>query len=214
VKLSVRSRSGRKVLLSVAVGLIALLPLSPALASSSLTYIAISGAGSSWSSVALSQWAENLHADGIVINFNPDGSAAGRDNYMQQQVDFAASDPPFRNGTDPFDVGGAEHPSVGYSYVPDTAGGTAFMYHLDVDGKLITNLRLAPETYPDYPGDPVGRIGRDVFLHPLDGNSVPLAVECLLQQGQSRKSRHREQAVRADRVLPAVLRRGRPERIE
>jgi ABC-type phosphate transport system substrate-binding protein len=146
VKLSVRSRSGRKVLLSVAVGLIALLPLSPALASSSLTYIAISGAGSSWSSVALSQWAENLHADGIVINFNPDGSAAGRDNYMQQQVDFAASDPPFRNGTDPFDVGGAEHPSVGYSYVPDTAGGTAFMYHLDVDGKLITNLRLAPET--------------------------------------------------------------------
>ncbi len=35
---------------------------------------------------------------------------------------------------------------MGYSYVPDTAGGTAFMYHLDVDGKLITNLRLSGET--------------------------------------------------------------------
>ena len=38
---------------------------------------------------------------------------------------------------------GAEHPYVGYSYVPDTAGGTAFMYHLDVGGHLITNLRLS-----------------------------------------------------------------------
>jgi ABC-type phosphate transport system substrate-binding protein len=111
-----------------------------------VNYAAISGSGSSWSSVALMQWAENLRADGIVINFNPNGSAQGRADYMAQQVDFAASDPPFRNGTDPFDVGGAEHPAVGYSYVPDTAGGTAFMYHLDVGGHLITNLRLSGET--------------------------------------------------------------------
>ena len=131
----------------VAIGLAALVatgPMSPALAS--INYTAISGSGSSWSSVALTQWAENLHADGIVVNFNPDGSAQGRADYMAQQVDFAASDPPFRNGSDPFDVGGAEHPTVGYSYVPDTAGGTAFMYHLDVGGHLITNLRLSPET--------------------------------------------------------------------
>jgi ABC-type phosphate transport system substrate-binding protein len=145
VTTSRRSAAARLCLL-LAAALAALLPASPALASSSTSYIAISGSGSTWSSVALTQWAENLHADGVVINFNPDGSAAGRDNYMQQQVDFAASDPPFRNGTDPFDVGGAEHPPVGYSYVPDTAGGTAFMYHLDVDGKLITNLRLSGQT--------------------------------------------------------------------
>ncbi len=135
-----------KVLAAVG-GLLALLgPLSPALAGSAGNYTAISGSGSTWSAVALSQWAQNLHANGISINFNPDGSAAGRSDYMSQQVNFAASDPPFRNGTDPFNVGGAEHPSVGFSYVPDTAGGTAFMYHLTVAGHLITNLRLSGAT--------------------------------------------------------------------
>jgi ABC-type phosphate transport system substrate-binding protein len=134
-------------LLALAAGLLAsLVPLSPALASSSGQYVAISGSGSSWSAVALEQWAQTLRADGIVINFNPDGSAAGRADYMDQQVDFAGSDPPFRNGTDPFDAGGAEHSPVGYSYVPDTAGGTAFMYHLDVGGHLIRNLRLSGKT--------------------------------------------------------------------
>jgi len=37
---------------------------------------------------------------------------------------------------------GAENPPQGYSYVPDVAGGTAFMYHLTVAGHLITNLRI------------------------------------------------------------------------
>ena len=138
--------AGRKLAVAVGAALVSLAPLSPALASSGQQYTAISGSGSSWSSVALLQWAQTLRADGIVVNFNPDGSAAGRADYMDQQVDFGASDPPFRNGTDPFDASGAEHPQVGYSYVPDTAGGTAFMYHLDVGGKLITNLRLSGET--------------------------------------------------------------------
>jgi ABC-type phosphate transport system substrate-binding protein len=126
--------------------LMAMLPLSPALASPSSSYTPIFGSGSSWASVALTQWAQNLHASGITIQFNPDGSAAGRDDYMSDTDDFAASDPPFRNGTDPFDLSGAEHPPFGYSYVPDTAGGTAFMYHLDVGGHMITNLRLSGET--------------------------------------------------------------------
>jgi ABC-type phosphate transport system substrate-binding protein len=135
-----------KFLLLGAVTLTALVPMSPALASTGGTYTAINGSGSTWASVALTQWAENLHADGINIQFDPDGSAAGREDYMEQQVDFAASDPPFRNGSDPFAQGGPEISPVGYSYVPDTAGGTAFMYHLDVGGHLITNLRLSGET--------------------------------------------------------------------
>jgi ABC-type phosphate transport system substrate-binding protein len=141
-----RGPRARRLLVVLAALLVVLVPVAPALARSAGSYIAISGSGSTWSSVALSQWAQNLHANGISINFNPDGSAAGRADYMAQQVDFAASDPPFRSGGDPFDTGGAEHPSVGYSYVPDTAGGTAFMYHLDVGGHLITNLRLSGET--------------------------------------------------------------------
>jgi ABC-type phosphate transport system substrate-binding protein len=135
-----------RVALLAAAGLVALLPFAPALASTSSGYVEITGSGSTWSSVALEQWAQNLHTDGLTIQFNPDGSAAGREDYMNQQVDFAASDPPFRSSTDPFDQGGAEHPAVGYSYVPDTAGGTAFMYHLDVGGHQIRNLRLSGET--------------------------------------------------------------------
>jgi ABC-type phosphate transport system substrate-binding protein len=136
--------TARRVLLLATVTLTALVPMSPALAGTS--YTPIFGSGSSWASVALTQWAQNLHANGITIQFNPDGSAAGRDDYMNGTDDFAASDPPFRNGTDPFDLSGAEHSPYGYSYVPDTAGGTAFMYHLDVGGHLITNLRLSGET--------------------------------------------------------------------
>ncbi len=113
------------------------------------TYVAISGSGSSWSAVALDQWSQDLRPSGLIINFNPDGSAAGRGDYMSNQDDFAASDPPFRNGHDELGGTGAEHPSQGYSYVPDTAGGTAFMYHITVAGHLITNLRLSGQTLMD-----------------------------------------------------------------
>jgi ABC-type phosphate transport system substrate-binding protein len=121
-----------------------LLRTSPAMAS---TYETLSGSGSSWASVALIQWANDLASNGLVVNFNPDGSAAGRGDYMQgSQVDFAASDPPFRNGNDELANTGAEVPSYGYSYVPDVGGGTAFMYHVTVGGHLVTNLRLSGET--------------------------------------------------------------------
>jgi ABC-type phosphate transport system substrate-binding protein len=110
-------------------------------------YATLSGSGSSWASVALDQWAQDLEPNGLTVNFNPDGSASGRGDYMQgSQVDFAASDPPFRNGKDELAGTGPEDPSYGYSYVPDVGGGTAFMYHVTVGGKLVTNLRLSGET--------------------------------------------------------------------
>jgi ABC-type phosphate transport system substrate-binding protein len=115
-------------------------PASSALAG---TYTTISGSGSSWAALALDQWQQDLHPDGININFIPDGSAAGRADYMANQDDFAASDPPFRNGDDELGGTSAEHPTQGYSYIPDVAGGTAFMYHIEVAGKLVTNLRLS-----------------------------------------------------------------------
>jgi ABC-type phosphate transport system substrate-binding protein len=117
--------------------------LASAPAASAGSYEAISGSGSSWSAVALDQWQQDLRPDGIVINFNPDGSAAGRADYMANQDDFGASDPAFRNGHDQLGGTAGEHPTQGYSYVPDTAGGTAFMYHITVAGHLITNLRLS-----------------------------------------------------------------------
>jgi ABC-type phosphate transport system substrate-binding protein len=111
------------------------------------TYATVSGSGSSWAAVALDQWAQDLQSNGLTVNFNEDGSAAGRGDYSQgSQVDFAASDPPFRNGDDELANTGAENPAYGYSYVPDVGGGTAFMYHLTVGGHMITNLRLSGET--------------------------------------------------------------------
>ena len=109
-------------------------------------YVSISGSGSSWASVAIDQWAQDVRPSGIVVNYTPDGSAAGRADYMANQDDFAGSDPPFRNGQDQLGGTGAEHPSQGYSYVPDTAGGTALIYHITVAGKLVRNLRLSPLT--------------------------------------------------------------------
>ena len=111
------------------------------------TYATLSGSGSTWASVALNQWTNDLAPNGLTINFNPDGSASGRGDYMQgSQVDYAASDPPFRNGNDELANTGAEVPSYGYSYVPDVGGGTAFMYHVTVAGHLVTNLRLSGMT--------------------------------------------------------------------
>jgi ABC-type phosphate transport system substrate-binding protein len=130
---------------TVFVAVLALLSSSsPASAGS---YATLSGSGSSWASVALDQWAMDMQTNGLTINFNPDGSASGRGDYMQgSQVDFAASDPPFRNGADELGGTGAESPSWGYSYVPDVGGGTAFMYHVTVAGHKVTNLRLSGET--------------------------------------------------------------------
>ena len=99
------------------------------------TYATLSGSGSSWSEVALDQWSQDVQSQGITVNFNPDGSAQGRQDFIQGQDDFAASDPPFRDGHDRLAGTGSEIPfAYGYSYIPDTAGGTAFMYHLDVGG--------------------------------------------------------------------------------
>ena len=105
------------------------------------SYQAISGSGSSWASIAIDQWSQAVRPNGLVVNYNTDGSAAGRADYIANQDDFAGSDPPFRNGKDQLGGTGAEYPE-GFSYIPDTAGGTAFIYHIEDNGHLITNLRL------------------------------------------------------------------------
>src|SRR5215472_3513450 len=109
-------------------------------------YTTISGSGSSWAAIAINQWIANIHSSGLVVNYNPDGSGAGRGEYINNQDDFAGSDPPFRNGTDELAGTGREVVNYGYSYIPDVAGGTAFMYHIEKGGHLVTNLRLSPAT--------------------------------------------------------------------
>jgi ABC-type phosphate transport system substrate-binding protein len=135
---------GRRGLTALVVLFIAVI-LAPRVTAEAGSYTTIDGSGSSWASVALDQWARDVQPQGLTVNYNPDGSAQGRTDWIQGSlVDFAGSDPPFRNGHDKLAGTGAEHSPWAYSYVPDTAGGTAFMYHLTVHGHLVRNLRLSP----------------------------------------------------------------------
>jgi phosphate transport system substrate-binding protein len=104
----------------------------------------ISGEGSSWSANAIDAMRVNVRQFGITVDYNPSGSTAGRKNFLNGTVDFAASDIPFQ--FEPEDGSAPENPAPGsYAYMPITAGGTAFMYNLVINGKRVTNLRLSGE---------------------------------------------------------------------
>jgi len=118
-----------------------MVPSTPVAAES---YQRISGEGSSWAAGAIEAMRVNVKQFGITVDYNPSGSTAGRKNYLNGTVDFAASDIPFQfkpeDGSDP------EKPIPGsYAYMPVTAGGTSFMYNLKINGQKVTNLRLSGE---------------------------------------------------------------------
>jgi phosphate ABC transporter phosphate-binding protein len=107
------------------------------------SYTPIAGAGSTWSYNAINQWVQDVNQFGMTINYTADGSTAGRQLFAQGTVDWAASEIPYGvvdgNNTDP-------PPSRGYAYMPDTAGGTTFMYNLEIGNQRVTNLRLSGST--------------------------------------------------------------------
>lgn len=109
-------------------------------------YALLVGSGSTWSAPAIDQWSADVHNQGIVIDYSPSGSAAGRNDYMDGAVDFAGSDIAFLNGQDKISGGQVESSQYAYSYLPITAGGLAFMYHLTLGGQRVTNLRLSGDT--------------------------------------------------------------------
>ena len=109
------------------------------------TFVPLNGDGSSWAQPAIAQWAKDVTPQGIHITFAGDGSAQGRQNFISDVDDFAASDIAFLTTADPFG-GGVERPQQAFSYIPIVAGGTTFMYNLTVAGKKVTNLRLSGDT--------------------------------------------------------------------
>ncbi|MFE9608675.1 phosphate ABC transporter substrate-binding protein PstS [Streptomyces sp. NPDC006012] len=105
------------------------------------SYAKITGSGSTWSSNALQQWIRNVKANyGMTVNFTANGSSPGREQFRNNTVDFAVSEIPYglkeQGVTD-------VPPQRGYAYMPIVAGGTAFMYNLKINGKMVTNLRLS-----------------------------------------------------------------------
>jgi phosphate ABC transporter phosphate-binding protein len=124
-------------------------PTAPA--ASATSYTTINGAGSTWSAIAIAQWQADVARQGIPVNYSAQGSTAGRVFYYSDQVDFAASEIPFQaayrdsSGTvTTNEIALAAHRP--WAYLPDVAGGTSLMYHIDVNGSRVTNLRLSGPT--------------------------------------------------------------------
>ncbi len=133
-------------ILAALLGVLAGTGAGPAAADS---YTPIAGAGSTWAENAVDEWRRAVNQYGMRISYAGTGSSDGRRQFLSGTVDFAVSDIPFQ--THPTDGSAAERPASGsYAYMPIVAGGTVFMYHLTVNGKRVTNLRLS--------GDVVTRI--------------------------------------------------------
>ncbi|MGD9797392.1 MAG: substrate-binding domain-containing protein, partial [Acidimicrobiia bacterium] len=105
----------------------------------------LQGEGSSWAAQMIDAARVDASRLGLTIDYSASGSTAGRRSFLRGTTDFAVSDVPFQ--FEPEDGSLAERPSAGtYTYLPATAGGTAFVYNLDIDGQPVTNLRLSGDT--------------------------------------------------------------------
>ncbi|MFJ3778363.1 substrate-binding domain-containing protein [Streptomyces sp. NPDC090075] len=126
-------------ILAALIGILGTIAAAPAAAD---TYTPIAGAGSTWAENAVDEWRRAVNQYGMRISYAGTGSSDGRRQFLSGTVDFAVSDIPFQ--TNPTDGSAAERPASGsYAYMPIVAGGTVFMYHLTVNGKRVTNLRLS-----------------------------------------------------------------------
>jgi phosphate ABC transporter phosphate-binding protein len=129
-----------------AVAAVALLAAASSLAVSppAAAYTPISGAGSTWSANAINAWRANVSQYGMVVNYAAVGSTIGRNEFKQGTIAWAGSDIPYgvRDGNN-FDP---PPTSRGFAYMPDTAGGTVFMYNLKIGLRRVTNLRLSGDT--------------------------------------------------------------------
>jgi phosphate transport system substrate-binding protein len=101
------------------------------------------GAGSTWVQIALDQWRADIARQGYSINYQGNGSSAGREFFIINKVDFAATEIPFQ----PDEVSQLQSEHKAYQYLPDVAGGTSLMYNLHTpDGNRIRSLRLDAST--------------------------------------------------------------------
>ncbi|MFC6357157.1 phosphate ABC transporter substrate-binding protein PstS [Luethyella okanaganae] len=102
------------------------------------------GSGSTWSANALQAWIRNVWANyQWKITYSESGSTQGRNDFAQGTADFGVSEIPYgiANSQE-----ADARPSRGFAYMPIVAGGTAFMYNLEIGGRRVTNLRLSGDT--------------------------------------------------------------------
>jgi ABC-type phosphate transport system substrate-binding protein len=100
----------------------------------------IIGSGSSFAGPEVQQWQADTAKSpySLSVNYTSTNSGDGRFNFGNDTVDFAVSDIPYQSTA--FDT---KQPTFPFIYVPVTAGGLAFMYHID---GLNKTLRLSSYT--------------------------------------------------------------------
>ena len=86
----------------------------------------INGTGSSFASPAIGTWTNATHGSpyNLSVNWAPSISGTGRYEFTNQTTDFAVSDIGYVGNTD------TTPPSFPFNFIPITAGGIAFMYHV------------------------------------------------------------------------------------
>lgn len=111
-------------------------------AQAAATYALIQGSGSSWAANAVNQWVADVAAQDLRVVYTANGAAQGRKDYANVRTEFGVTDSPYR-GKDP-STGATDSPlGRSFAYLPVVAGGTSFPYHLEVQGKRYTSLRLS-----------------------------------------------------------------------
>jgi phosphate transport system substrate-binding protein len=108
-------------------------------------YVSIDGEGSSWAGVAWAEWVSFAAQDGVRVDYTPNGSSEGRDDFARQvSAMFADSEIPFTGDAD--DPQDSTLPNFAYSMLPVVAGGTAFAYNLPISGTQFRDLKLNMST--------------------------------------------------------------------
>jgi ABC-type phosphate transport system substrate-binding protein len=97
----------------------------------------IIGEGSSFAGPEVSQWVSDVGQSpyNLPVSYTSSSSGDGRFAFANQTVDFGVTDIPFQPY--PFDT---KSPTFAFDYIPVTAGGLAFMYHIN---GLSTTLQLS-----------------------------------------------------------------------
>ncbi|WP_411701263.1 phosphate ABC transporter substrate-binding protein PstS [Conyzicola sp.] len=130
-------------LVLIGTGMLGFVGASPARAAGTV-HAPIVGSGSTWSANALQQWIRNVWSNyQWKITYSESGSTQGRNDFANGTSDFGVSEIPYgiANSNE-----GDTPPNRGFAYMPIVAGGTAFMYNLEIGGKRVTNLRLSGDT--------------------------------------------------------------------
>lgn len=60
-----------------------------------VTYVKISGSGSTWSANAIEQWRRNVRQQGMTVNYASVGSSVGRTQFANGTSDFGVSEIPY-----------------------------------------------------------------------------------------------------------------------